>query len=156
MSVVGWWKNLSNCSRRIPHLLLLALSSVTEVKNTAKVTKCLPRCLPPPYAAGGVACVLPKPTTWPAARRTKVAYSRKPLLSVEYRSDRVAWRCDVRGSLLGVDRWAYGVKRVGRVLLSLNKSCIFVCNWGATILHLARLHMRKLGQTSSLLHFPNF
>ena len=86
-------------------MLLLALSSVTEVKNTAKVTKCLPRCLPapPPHAAGvaGAACVLPKPTTWPAprrgavqalaaARRTKVAYSRKPLLSVEYRSDRVA------------------------------------------------------------------
>ena len=51
-------------------MLLLALSSVTEVKNTAKVTKCLPRCLPapPPHAAGG-ACVLPKPTTWPAPRR---------------------------------------------------------------------------------------
>ena len=129
VSVVGCVdekKNLSNC-KRMPHLLLLALSSVTEVKNTAKVTKCLPRCLPapPPHAAGvaGVACVLPKPTTWPAARRgaaralaaarrTKVAYSRKPLLSVEYRSDRVAWRCDVRDSLLGVEHWAYGVKRV--------------------------------------------
>ena len=48
----------------------------------------------------------------PPARRTKVANSRKPLLSVEYRSDRVAWRCDVRDSLLGVEHWAYGVKRV--------------------------------------------
>lgn len=69
--LVCWWKkNLSNC-KRMPHLLLLALSSVTEVKNTAKVTKCLPRCLPapPPHAAAGVACVLPKPTTWPAPRR---------------------------------------------------------------------------------------
>ena len=136
MSVIGWKKNLSNC-KRMPHLLLLALSSVTEVKNTAKVTKCLPRCLPPPpHAAGGVACVLPKPTTWPAARRgaaqalaparcTIVAYSRKPLLSVEYRSDRVAWRCDVRDSLLGVEHWAYGVKRVRFFCLLINFVCLF-------------------------------
>ena len=134
LSVVGcWWKkNLSNCSKRMPHLLLLALSSVTEVKNTAKVTKCLPRWLPPPppHAAGGGACVLPKPTLHGRqrgeVRRTKVAYSRKPLLSVEYRSDRVAWRCDVRDSLLGVELWAYGVKRVGLFRLLINLLCLFV------------------------------
>ena len=60
-----------------------------------------------------------------AARRTKVAYSRKPLLSVEYRSDRVAWRCDVRDSLLGVEHWAYGVKRVRFFCLLINFVCLF-------------------------------
>ena len=82
----------------------------------------------------------------PPARRTKVAYSRKPLLSVEYRSDRVAWRCDVRDSLLGVEDWAYGVKRVRFFCILINFVCFFF--WGDIILHLGRLHMRELGQTS--------
>ena len=159
--VVLMKKKTCQIARGCRTLLLLALSSVTEVKNTAKVTKCLPRCLPPPHAAGA-ACVLPKPTTWPAprrgvaqalaaARRTKVAYSRKPLLSVEYRSDRVAWRCDVRDSLLGVEPWAYGVKRVKSFCILSNFVCFFVTE----VTQFGRLHMRKLGQTS-LLHFPNF
>ena len=165
VSVVGLLmkKNLSNC-KRMPHLLLLALSSVTEVKNTAKVTKCLPRChrrrrhMLPASPTSHLCCLSllhgrhrGAARALPPARRTKVAYSRKPLLSVEYRSDRVAWRCDVRDSLLGVEPWAYGVKRVRSFCILSNFVCFFVTE----VTQFGRLHMRKLGQTS-LLHFPNF